>query len=56
MSASLYHQMSCLVTIKLGNSLEEIQKIGAILSIEFRYQTRIDEDELWSISFVIDLL
>jgi hypothetical protein len=33
LSAPLYHQMSCFVTIELGHSLEEIKKVGAVLSI-----------------------
>jgi len=53
--APLDHQMPCFVAIELSNGLEKIKEVPAVLAIELRDQTCVDEDQLRPVSFVIDL-
>src|SRR6478736_4907200 len=55
LAAALAHEMTGLVTVKLSNGAEEVEEVLAVHSIKLSHESSVDEDELRSETFSIDL-
>ena len=53
--APLHHKVTSFIPVKLGNRLEEIQEVLTVGLIELRDQASIDEDQLRTVSFLVNL-